>query len=167
MKRFPVIWLTGNTGAGKTTLAEGMKQYFNEELGTDHPAARRVVVLDGEEMRATISTEEGLSPEDRRRHNLRVARLAKLMSEHGFLVIVAVIAPFTVVREELQSICDPMWVYIKRSNLNGPDRPYEPPVDPAAVIDNDLLSIEEGREELKGFLEELVANFVDRTPVTA
>jgi len=78
--RFPVVWLTGNTGAGKTTLAFGVRDYFNEKTQIDSPLARRIIILDGDEMRATVSVDEGLSPEDRRRHNLRVARLAHLLS---------------------------------------------------------------------------------------
>src|SRR3989338_1110730 len=152
MKRFPLFWLTGNTGAGKTTLAEEMREYFNEHLGASHPAARRVVVLDGDEMRATISVDEGLEPDDRRTHNLRVARLANLLSEHGFLVLVAVIAPFARVRAELEGICDPVWIYAKRSGLGAAGKPYDPPAHPALTIDNDALSIEEGRAKLAAFL---------------
>jgi len=153
--RFPVVWLTGNSGAGKTTLAFGVRNYFNEHHDSGSPLTRRVVVLDGDEMRASISVDEGLSPEDRRKHNLRVARLAYLLSEHGFLVIVSVIAPFKKVRDELQSICDPKWVYIKREGLEGVDRPYEPPENPDLVIDDDNLSIEEARERLIAYLRGL------------
>ena len=154
-KRFPVIWLTGNTGSGKSTLAFAMRNYFNEEASCDLPAARRVIVLDGDEMRESISTQEDLSPEGRRVHNLRVARLAKLLSDTGFLVLVSVIAPFKSVREELEPICNPQWVYIKRKDLKSEDKPYEPPENSALVIDNDSLSIEEGREQLKKFLGNL------------
>lgn len=167
-KRFRVVWLTGNTGAGKSTLAEGMKEYFNEqEHGEDR--ARRILVLDGDEMRATVSVDEGLSPEDRRKHNLRVARLANLMSEHGFLVLVAVIAPFATVREELQSICDPLWVYVNRDGLGGADRPYEAPVNPSLTIDNNTVSPEEGRNLLKNFLvsDEVLAKKNDEILATA
>lgn len=153
--RFPVIWLTGNTGAGKTTLAEGMREYFNEQEASGTAVDRRVVVLDGDEMRATVSRDEGLSPEDRRKHNLRVARLASLLSEHGFQVLVAVIAPFSSVREELQVICDPTWVYVKRSGLGAEDRPYEEPANPSLLIDNDVLSIEEGRDKLSELIQEM------------
>lgn len=149
---FPIIWLTGNSGAGKTTLATGLEQYCNTELGVEHAIARRVVVLDGDEMRATVSRDEGFSAEDRRKHNLRVARLAALMRDKGFLVIVAVIAPFEGVREELSVICDPLWVYVKRSGLGAEDRPYESPLSPSIIIDNDILTIEEGREMLTDFI---------------
>ena len=155
-KRFPVLWLTGNTGAGKSTLAEGIKDFFNEQEASGSSADRRIVVLDGDEMRATVSRDEGLSPEDRRKHNLRVARLANLMSDHGFLVIVAVIAPFTGVREELQVLCDPKWIDVKRSGLGAEDRPYEAPENPDFTIDNDVLSIEEGRELFKEFIVEQI-----------
>ncbi|PIQ75852.1 hypothetical protein COU78_01840 [Candidatus Peregrinibacteria bacterium CG10_big_fil_rev_8_21_14_0_10_49_24] len=159
-KRFPVVWLTGNTGAGKSTLAEGMREYFNEQEASGTAADRRIVVLDGDEMRATVSRDEGLSPEDRRKHNLRVARLANLLSEHGFLVLVAVIAPFSGVREELQVICDPKWVYVKRSGLGADDRPYEEPLSPDFLIDNDSVSIEEGRELLSVFIRQLATETV-------
>jgi len=155
-KRFPVIWLTGNTGAGKSTLAEGMRHFFNEREASGSSADRRVVVLDGDEMRATVSRDEGLSPEDRRKHNLRVARLANLLSDHGFLVIVAVIAPFAGVREEIDVLCDPHWVFVKRSGLGGPEKPYEPPEHPDLTIDNDVLSIEEGRKMLREYIMENV-----------
>ncbi|PIR48402.1 hypothetical protein COU80_04610 [Candidatus Peregrinibacteria bacterium CG10_big_fil_rev_8_21_14_0_10_55_24] len=151
-QRFPIIWLTGNTGAGKTTLAVGARAYFNGELSPEHQAARRVIVLDGDEMRATISTEEGLSPQDRRRHNLRVARLAALLQSQGFCVVVAVIAPFAQVRGELDAICAPRWVYVKRSGLDGADRPYEPPISPEAVIDDDVWNVEEARAQFIRYL---------------
>lgn len=155
-RRFPVVWLTGNSGAGKSTLAFAMRDHFNEHAEASHPAARRVIVLDGDEMRETVSVDEGFSPEDRRRHNLRVARLANLLSEHGFLVIVAVIAPFDTVRNELQPICNPDWVFVKRKGLEANDRPYEPPQSPALTIDNNELSPEEGQEQLIEYIESLV-----------
>ena len=114
-KRFPVIWLTGNAGAGKRTLSFKMRDLFNEDDLLSSPLSRRIVVLDGDEMRATVSVDEGFSKEDRRRHNLRVARLANLLRDHGFCVIISVIAPFESIREELSVICDPVWIYIKRS----------------------------------------------------
>ena len=154
-KRFPVIWLTGNSGAGKTTLAYGIRDYFNEQTDLGSPFARRVVVLDGDEMRKTISVDEGFSPADRRRHNHRVARLANLIADHGLLVIVAVIAPFEKVRRELAPICSPKWIYLKRRGLEDSQHPYEPPASPDLVIDNDELSIEDARSTLISYLKGL------------
>ena len=154
--RFPIIWLTGNSGAGKSTLSFALRDYYNEELLGEHPLARRVITLDGDEMRQTVSVDEGFSAEDRRKHNFRMARLARLLQQHGFLVIVAVIAPFQGVREELEALCNPLWVYVHRSHLDAPDRPYEPPESPAYIIDNDRLSIPEARKALYTFIEETI-----------
>lgn len=162
--RFPIVWLTGNSGAGKSTAAFAMREYINEQLDPTHELARRVIVLDGDEMRETVSRDEGFSPEDRRKHNMRVARLAALLRDSGYLVIVAVIAPFAAVREELQVMCDPTWVYIKRSGLGAEDRPYEAPDNPDLLIDNDVLGIEEAQEKLKEFL---LTKMADRSQVLA
>lgn len=161
--RFPIIWLTGNSGAGKSTLSFALRDLYNEAGDLDSPLARRVVVLDGDEMRETVSVDEGFSAEDRRKHNFRMARLARLMQQHGFLVIVSVIAPFQGVREELNALCDPLWVYVKRSNLDAEDRPYEAPVDPAHIIDNDELSIVQARENLQAFIETACMHWEDST----
>ena len=151
--RFPIVWLTGNSGVGKTTLTFALREHFNEKVDPTHPLARRVIVLDGDEMRESISRDEGFSPEDRRKHNMRVARLAALLRDSGYLVLVSVIAPFQSVREELQVMCDPTWVYIKRSGLDAFDRPYEAPENPSLLIDNDVLNIEEAREVFTEYIE--------------
>jgi adenylylsulfate kinase-like enzyme len=151
--RFPLLWLTGNSGAGKTTLATNLERWINEELAADHPLARRCIVLDGDDMRATISTDETLTAEDRRRHNLRVARLAAHLRDRGFLVVVAVIAPFASVRRELDALCGPQWIFVKRGNLGASDRPYEEPDAPHCVIDHDRLGIDEAFMALKGYVE--------------
>lgn len=152
--RFPILWLTGNSGAGKTTLAQGLQSVF--ETKKNHPLSGRVVVLDGDEMRQSISVEETMSAEDRRRHNLRVARLATVLRAQGFLVVVAVIAPFDAVRSEVHAICEPRWIYLKRTGLDAADRPYEPPKNPDFTVDIDVSTAEETREATLVFVEELV-----------
>lgn len=156
--KLPIFWLTGNTGAGKTTLASGIQQYFNESTDESTSFYKKIIVLDGDEMRATISTEETLTAEDRRRHNLRVARLAKHLQSQGFCVIVSVIAPFTSVREEISQICDPVWVYIKRTQTEFSDRPYEVPSSPDCVVDHDLLNKEQAQMCLRHFMEASLAH---------
>lgn len=150
--RFPIIWLTGNSGAGKTTLATAARKQFNEAAYRG-PLQHRVIVLDGDEMRASISIEETLSADDRRKHNLRVARLAKVLQSQGFLVVIAVIAPFRSVRAEIDRTCAPVWVYVERSGLSSPDRPYEPPEHPAWVICNDVLTRNQATLSFVHFVE--------------
>lgn len=132
-KVHPIFWLTGNTGAGKSTLAFGAKGELEQYL------SHSVIVLDGDEMRETISEQESLSAEDRRRHNLRVARLAKLLQEQGALVIVSLIAPFADLRKQVDAICSPQWIYVQKDGLEANDKPYEPPTNSVLIIDHNTL----------------------------
>ncbi len=120
-----IIWLTGNSGAGKTTLAYGFKKKHN------------CVILDGDEMRASISLGAGFTKEDREEHNLRVARLAKVMLKQNHLVIVSVIAPFRDTRKKLEKIVSIKWVYLERQLKLASHKPYEIPMKPDLKIDID------------------------------
>jgi len=125
---YPIIWLTGQSGSGKTTLAHALKSLIENAL-----------VLDGNEMRESIST-EGFSREDRHAHNLRVARLAQVLSKQA-IVIVSVIAPFADTRQEITRLIAPLWVYcVRREQKSGANYPYEPPDRSAiaAIADGDL-----------------------------
>lgn len=111
----PIVWLTGQSGSGKTTLANAIR----ESLGS-------VVILDGNEMRESISA-EGFSREDRHSHNLRVARLAQVLSKQSW-VVVSVIAPFAQTRSEIDRLISPIWVLCsRREQKKGPEFPYELP----------------------------------------
>lgn len=127
----PVVWFTGNSGAGKTTLAYMLKDRMN------------AVVLDGDEMRASISLGAGFSRQDREEHNLRVARLAAALHRQRHNVIVSVIAPFRDTRAKIDEICHPLWVYVKREMPPDPDKPYEPPQNPLVAVDTDRWGIME------------------------
>jgi len=135
-----IIWLTGNSGAGKTTTAYNFKDLYNN-----------CVILDGDEMRASISLGAGFSKEEREEHNLRVARLAEVLRKQGHLVIVAVIAPFESTRKKLEQITPIKWAYIKRNLIKNINRPYEIPKNPDVVIDIDKLGEYEAASKLITF----------------
>lgn len=103
-------------------------------------------------MRETISQDKTLSPEDRKSHNLRVARLACLLRQQGHLVIVSVIAPFEEVRSEIEKMCEVKWVYIHKKEAASSDKPYEPPKAAALEIDNSKLSHEEAKTKFLDFI---------------
>jgi hypothetical protein len=129
----PIIWLTGQSGSGKTTLAGAIK----ELLGS-------VLILDGNEMRESISA-EGFSREDRHAHNLRVARLAQVLSKQS-LVVVSVIAPFAQTRSEIDRLISPIWVLCsRREQKQGPEFPYElpNPSEVTVIADGNALSASE------------------------
>lgn len=116
-----IIWLTGNVGAGKTSIAYLLKERLN------------AVVLDGDELRVSISKDLGFSKEDRDEHNMRVARLAQILHNQGFNVVVSVIAPFQSTRDKITELIDPFWIYIKGGEV-GENMPYEVPLNPNLVI---------------------------------
>lgn len=130
-----VVWLTGNVGAGKTSIAYLLKGPLN------------AVVLDGDEMRDSISLGAGFSKEDREAHNLRVARLAKVLVNQGHNVVVSVIAPFTGTRAKITEMINPFWIYVKGGET-GSDKPYEPPEDPDLIINPDKESLLESMEKI-------------------
>ena len=125
-----IFWFTGNSGAGKTTLAERLC------------GPLRAVVLDGDEMRASISVGAGFSLADRLEHNLRVARLAGVLSRRQN-VIVAVIAPTFEIRAAIEGVIAPIWVYVKRDLPERADYPYRPPHCPDITVDMDVMSVDE------------------------
>ena len=130
-----IIWFTGNTGAGKTALAYLLKERLNG------------IVLDGDEMRQSISLGAGFSKADREEHNLRVARLAKVLHQQGHNIIVSVIAPFRDTRIKIDKICNPYWIYIK-SGEKRKNRPYEVPRNPNLVIEPTKESLLQSVEKI-------------------
>lgn len=148
-----VIWITGLSGAGKTTFAK--KLY--SQLKTKLPQA---VILDGDSIRQTISNDLAFDESARKIQIGRVQRLAKLLSDQGLIVIVAVVyAHPNLLRWNRDNINDYFEVYLKvsldivrardtkglygkaesasSSNVVGVDIKWHEPVQPDIVFDQD------------------------------
>ena len=109
-----ILWLTGNTGAGKTTIARVLKRPDS-------------ILLDGDEIR-DLTNNHDLSKTGRWEHNLYIARLAKLLESQGFQVIVSVICPYEKLRQEVQNITNCEFIYLTYEGDDQlPDKPYERP----------------------------------------
>ena len=153
-RRGQVIWMTGLSGAGKTTLA-GMLE------ATLDARAIPCAVLDGDRLRAGLNRDLGFDDADRAENVRRVAEVAKLMADAGLVVIVALISPFererTMAREIIGAarftevylstpiaVCeqrDVKGLYRKArggllDNFTGISSPYEIPVAPDIIIDS-------------------------------
>jgi len=134
-----VVWLTGTSGAGKTTIATKLAPFIDADI------------LDGEDMRYSISADMGFTPQDRHEHNLRVARLAKVLSEQKRNVIVSVIAPLAETRRSISEIVECVWVHVKRDSWKSSTaKVYQAPLSPDLVVDGDEQTpIEEAMSILK------------------
>src|SRR5574338_821672 len=101
-----VIWLTGIPGSGKTTIAYLLQDYYKKKnLPVD--------ILDGDELRKTLSSDLGFSEKDRKEHNRRVIFVAKLLAKNGVTTIIPLISPYRETREfarkEIQNFVE-VWV---------------------------------------------------------
>jgi len=139
---------------------------------------KRVLVLDGDRLRKTISSDLGFSKKDREVHNRRVICLAEKYVLQGYIVIVALISPYSKIRREARErlntfievylrcpleVCkqrDTRHVYERFargeiSQIAGIDMPYEEPVQPDLILDTDKLSIDQCMQRLIEKLSEI------------
>ena len=94
------IWLTGLSGAGKSTIAEALIVRLRE-------AGHRVDILDGDEVRQVLTADLGFSREDRFTNVQRIGFVAELLASHGVQVLVPVIAPYADSREAVRKRTPP------------------------------------------------------------
>jgi bifunctional enzyme CysN/CysC len=155
--RGAVVWLTGLSGAGKSTIARALeKELFQLSMHT--------YVLDGDNLRHGLNANLGFAPEDRAENIRRVAEVAKLMADAGTVVITSFISPYRADRARARAIAlqagaefveifvdaplevceqrDPKGLYQKARSgklkgFTGIDAPYEPPDDPEIVVRTD------------------------------
>src|SRR5208283_2535470 len=91
-----VVWLTGLSSAGKTTLAE---QVFDRLRSAGH----KVELLDGDLVRRRLSKGLGYSKEDRDENIRRIGFVAELLTRNGVIVLVSAISPYRAVRDEMRA----------------------------------------------------------------
>ena len=168
------FWFTGLSGAGKTTLSKALTEELTQ-------AGKKVVVLDGDELRSTISRDLGFTEEDRMEQNRRAANIARILNEQGIHVMAALISPTHEIQTMIKQVIgvnrcflihvdcsiegckqrDVKQLYansIKQNegNFTGIHQPYEEPINSWLKINTELLSIEQCKIEL---LEAIRATF--------
>ena len=154
------VWLTGLSGAGKTTLAHATERLL-------HAAGMRTARVDGDELRTSLCRDLGFSAADRAENVRRAAAVARALFESGAVVFVALISPFAVARAEARrmfpdgafmevhvscplDVCqlrDPKGLYAKAArgeilDMTGVGSPYEAPTLPELVIDTSGVPID-------------------------
>lgn len=176
--RGAVIWLTGLSGAGKSTIAQSLERdLFHRGMHT--------YVLDGDNIRHGLTSNLGFSPDDRMENIRRVSEVAKLMADAGTVVITAFISPYRMDRRRAREIAlegnaefievfvdaplevcearDPKNLYKKARageirEFTGIDAPYEAPDDPEIVVHTDRQTID---ESVATILEQLLPRLRD------
>ncbi len=95
-----IVWLTGLSGAGKTTLGNQIERILFDQ-------GRLVFFLDGDKVRNGLNADLGFSREDRTENIRRISEVSKLLAESGMIVIVAVISPFRKDRDNIRRTMEP------------------------------------------------------------
>lgn len=166
-----LIWFTGLSGSGKSTIANLLeKRLYEENIHT--------YTLDGDNLRRGLTKELTFSKEDRNENLRRTAEVAKLFIDSGNVVIAAFISPYIETRQEIKNIVGvenyievfintPLEVCEKRDikglykkartgeikNFTGISSPYEKPLNPSIEIDTVNESPEEAVDKILSFIK--------------
>ena len=164
-----VLWLTGLSGAGKSTVAAKLAPALAER-------GHRVELLDGDEVRTNLCQGLGFSREDRDTNIARIGYVACKLSKHGVAVLVAAISPYRQARDQVRAQVDnfvevhvaaPVQTCAERDvkglyakalsgeikNFTGVSDPYEPPLAPELVLHTESESVDESVDQVLAWLE--------------
>lgn len=173
------IWLTGMSGAGKSTIASRLHEILVEN-------GHRLEVLDGDEIRRELSRDLTFTREDREANVARIAYVASLLVKHGVTVIAAAISPYAQSRERARERIERFIEVYVRCNIDeltrrdvkglyaralrgeiahftGISDPYEAPENPEVIVDSSLETVEESVAKILAVLENYDA--CERPPV--
>jgi adenylyl-sulfate kinase len=164
-----VLWLTGLSGAGKSTVAAKLGPALAER-------GHRVELLDGDEVRTNLCQGLGFSRQDRDTNIARIGYVAAKLAKHGVAVLVAAISPYRQARDQVRGAVDtfievhvaapvatcaqrdPKGLYAKAlageiQHFTGVSDPYEPPVDPELVLHTEAQSVDDSVHQVLAWLE--------------
>lgn len=169
-QRAKVVWLTGLSGSGKTTIARGVEK----EL---HQRGFICQVLDGDNIRSGINNNLGFSLNDRYENIRRIAEVSKLFINCGIITINSFISPTEKIRKMAKSIIgeeDFISVYVNApveiceerdvkglykkarageiKNFTGVNTAFEPPVEPAVEIRTDRLNVDDAVQKIMDYV---------------
>ncbi len=167
-----VLWFTGLSGSGKSTVANATEKIL-------HDMGLHTYILDGDNVRMGLNKDLGFSPEDRTENIRRITEVAKLFADSGSIVLTAFISPYREDRDKARaiisnedfieifvsadlSVCearDPKGLYKKArageiKGFTGIDAPYEAPLKPELIVETDKHDIEASAQIVVNYLAE-------------
>ena len=165
-----VVWLTGLSGSGKSTVARALERRLTAR-------GLACYVLDGDNIRHGLNRDLGFSPADRHENIRRVGEVAALLADAGLITITAFISPYRAGRRRAREACgdsfvevfldaslavcrqrDPKGLYAKARSgkvraFTGVSAPYEPPRRPEIVLDSGALDAQDCTEAILAYLK--------------
>ncbi len=166
-----VLWFTGLSGAGKSTIANTVDHKL-------HAMGKHTYLLDGDNIRMGLNKNLGFSAEDRTENIRRIGEVAKLFSDAGLITSTAFISPYRADRDLVRALLpagefieimveasletcearDPKGLYKKAragelKNFTGIDAPYEAPEKPELVLDSNAKGIDALADEVIAYLQ--------------
>jgi bifunctional enzyme CysN/CysC len=169
-QRAAVVWLTGLSGAGKSTISNLVEQRLVAR-------GRHTYLLDGDNVRRGLNRDLGFTEQDRVENIRRVAEVARLMVDAGLIVLVAFISPFRAERQTARELFEPgefIEVYVSTplavaeardpkglyrkarrgdlKNFTGIDSPYEPPEAADIELDTTVLTPDAAADRIVAYL---------------
>ena len=171
MEKGLILWFTGLSGAGKTTISKVVAEKLKQR-------GQKVEILDGDIVRENLSKGLTFSKEDRDINIRRIGFVAHLLSRNGVVAITAAISPYKAIRNEIREMYDnfievyinaPLEVCEQRDvkglyakarsgeikNFTGIEDPYEPPDNPEITCCTDQESLDESVAHVISSLEKL------------
>jgi adenylyl-sulfate kinase len=170
-----ILWFTGLSGAGKSTISERLVAIFRER-------GYKVELLDGDEIRTHLSKGLGFSKEDRDTNIRRIGWVARVLARNGVIAITAAISPYAEIRNEIRGTVEdegrakfvevyayaPLEALVERDvkglykkalageikNFTGVSDPYEAPESPEVTAYTSTETVEESAERILKYLAE-------------
>ena len=169
-QRSAVLWFTGLSGSGKSTIANALEASLNQ-------AGRLSYLLDGDNVRLGLNSDLGFSEVDRKENNRRVAHVARLLWDANVLTVVSFISPFRHERETARALIgpdfieifvdtpmaecekrDPKGLYVKArkgeiAQFTGISSPYEAPDNPEITLHTEKEPVAESVDRIVALLK--------------
>ncbi len=141
-----VIWLTGQPGSGKTTLALSLEKKIKSK-----DSSTKIMIIDGDDLR-DITINKDYSKKGREKNITTAQKIAHFLFNKNFIVIVSLVAPYKELREKFKSIAPVLEVYLHTTEIRGREKffaeDYEPPVKNFINMDTTEKTIEECVNEI-------------------
>lgn len=148
-KNKKIIWLTGQPGSGKTTLAEAIHKKISEKYSKE-----KIIIVDGDDLR-NITTNKDYSRKGRENNIITAQKIAHFLSNKNFIVIVALVAPYLKIREDFKSVTPVSEIYLHTNEVRGREHffadDYEKPEKDFLEIDTTNKKVEECVNEILSF----------------